>query len=76
MKPPRDIIKHVDIETAQRKRNCSRSRKHEIIGGDICIVIQEGAFSGSKNYCVECGLEILKAAEVRLASLRSTLESY
>jgi hypothetical protein len=74
MRPPRDIIKHVTVEVAKGGRKCHRTREHRIAIGEKCIVVQEGAFSGSKNYCVSCGLEIVVAAEARLISLRVALQ--
>ena len=74
MRAPRDIIKHVDIEVAKDGRKCHRTRAHRVARGEKCLVIQEGAFSGSKNYCVSCGLEIVAAAQARLISLRVALQ--
>jgi len=74
MRAPRDIIKHVGTETAQRKRRCHRNKDHLIAAGDVCIVVRDGAFNGSKNYCVLCASEILAAAQCKLESLRSELK--
>lgn len=73
MRAPRDIIKHVCIEVAKGKRRCHRNREHAIVLGDRCIVVVDGAYKGSKNYCVACGLDILRAAEGKLALLRGDL---
>lgn len=69
MRAPRDILKHVQVETAARKRKCHRNKKHFVSKGEPCLVIKEGAFAGSKNYCVECAMEIINAANSKLLSL-------
>ena len=74
MKAPRDIIKHVGVEVAERGRKCHRNQTHHITRGEKCIVVKEGAFNASKNYCVICALEIVLAAQAKLTSLRCTLE--
>lgn len=73
MKAPRDILKHVSVEVAKAKRKCYRSGKHTIVKDEICIVIQEGNFGGSKNYCVLCAKEILLAAGTKLDSLHAAI---
>lgn len=75
MKAPRDILKHVSIEVAKAKRKCYRTGKHTIVKGEVCIVIQEGNFGGSKNYCISCAREILEAAGTKLDSLHAGLGS-
>lgn len=73
MRAPRDIIKHVSIAVAKGKRRCHRTRDHTIAPGHQCLVIIDGAYKGSKNYCTACGRDILGAAERKLAALRSGL---
>jgi hypothetical protein len=74
MRAPRDILKHVTVEVALAKRVCYRDRKnHAIVKGQKCLVISEGSYGGSKNYCVGCGIEILAAADSRCAALRKEL---
>ncbi len=59
-----------DREEAQ----CHGNRKHQIGSRERCVVIQEGGFSGSKNYCITCARALIIAADVRLKSLSSELE--
>lgn len=73
MRAPRDIIKHVSVETAKARRKCYRSKQHHIAKGQACVVIKEGSFDGSKNYCVACALDIFDAADQRLLILREAL---
>lgn len=73
MKAPRDIVKHVSVENAKAKRKCHRTKAHNIAKGEVCIVIKDGAFGASKNYCLSCAIEILDAASRRLLALRGEL---
>lgn len=70
MKPPRDILKHVSVEIAKARRRCYRDQDHQIVKGERCLVIREGSFGGSKNYCCACAAAILAAAELKQAALR------
>lgn len=65
----RDVLKHVSVEVASRKRKCHRDSKHTISGGTSCLVIKEGMMAGSKNYCSTCAVEILTVAEAKLLQL-------
>lgn len=71
----RDVLTHVTVETAKRKRICHRDRVdgHSIPSGIRCLVIKDAATGGSKNYCLDHGNEILDAAEKRLGGLRTEL---
>lgn len=73
MRAPRDIVKHVSVEIAKAKRKCHRSKQHRIAMGETCVVIKEGSFGSSKNYCAVCAIEILNAADQRLLGLRQEL---
>jgi hypothetical protein len=68
----KQVLKHVGVETAQRKRKCYwKPTKHVIAAGDDCLVISE---AGTKrNYCPECAEPILDAAEDDLDRLRVEL---
>jgi hypothetical protein len=63
----------VSIETAKSKRRCYRDGSHSILRGDRCLVIAEGTFQGSKNYCAICAVEILAAAERKHSSLEKEI---
>lgn len=68
----RDILKHVRVEQAGRKRKCRRhQRTHQIRKGDLCLVIQEG--QDAPNYCTECADEILVLAQTTLNNLQQAL---
>jgi len=69
MAKTRDVLVHVSIDVAIRKRKCHRSKKHGVAAGERCLLIRESSGLGSKNYCVECAKDILDAANRKLSSL-------
>jgi hypothetical protein len=70
----RDILNHLTVENAARKRICHRNRNnHSIEKGERCLVIQDMATRGSKNYCGECAKPILDAAKMRLSALEQEM---
>lgn len=74
MRAPRDVLKHLCVEIAERRRKCDRDAKHAILRGEKCLVIsQSGSFGGSKNYCVQCGQPILAAAGAKHKDLLMAL---
>ena len=50
MRAPRDVLKHVCVEIAERRRKCHRDKNHSISKGEKCLVVVDGSFGGSKNY--------------------------
>lgn len=71
----RDIIIHVDVEIAERRRVCHHNRdKDSISMGRKCLVIREVS-GGRKNYCPQCALEILLKAGKKLALLQQEMQS-
>lgn len=70
----RDILIHLSVETAIRKRKCHRSRgKHGIPRGETFLSVREAGGLGSKNYCKACAKLILDAAGIKLASIAQDL---
>jgi hypothetical protein len=72
----RAVLGHVSVETALRKRNCSRHKAgkaaHPIIKDEPCLVVKDS--DGSKhNYCQESAEEILDLAANDLGVLRKEL---
>ena len=61
------------FETAQRRRQCSRNKGHEISKGDRCLVIKENM--SKSNYCMECAARILRKASKELSQLLGELDS-
>lgn len=70
----RSLLHRIEVRPAGRLSHCARNRKHEILMGELRFVIKDaGPAGGEKGYCVECGNEMLDAAESQLAELRATL---
>jgi hypothetical protein len=71
----RDIVAHVDIEVAERKRICHRNRrKHSVLSGQKCLAIHEHD-GGRKNYCLPCAIEILGKAKAKLFALEQDIQN-
>lgn len=70
------VLGHVSVETAQRRRNCSRHKSgkaaHPISKDEACLVVQD-ADGSMHNYCEESAEEILDLAANDLAALRTAL---
>jgi hypothetical protein len=67
----KDILIHVVVEKAARKRKCHRSRKHAVAAGHVCLVVTDGLYS--RNYCTACAEQMLALASSRLAQLLQQL---
>lgn len=65
MRAPRDLLKHVSVEVAERRRKCHRDKDHSISTGERCLVVAEGSFGGAKNYCSRCAGPILSAVATK-----------
>jgi hypothetical protein len=65
----KDVMRHITIEVAGKKRKCYRQpSKHVIAKGERCLVVADGPQDRS-TYCVTCACEILRLAQVRLTHL-------
>ncbi len=72
----RQVMNGVSVEVAKRQRICYHNRKkHSVAKGESCLVIRDPATGGSKNYCTECGNEILDVATDDLETLKADLNS-
>jgi hypothetical protein len=70
----REILCHVAVEIAEKKRMCHRNRaQHAIVAGAACLVVFGGTRRARKNYCLECGRIILEQARQDLARLSAEL---
>jgi hypothetical protein len=66
------ILKHVRVERARRKRTCGRNRANHVIkAGENCLVVQNG--QDAPNYCLVCGSEVLRVAQLALDELKKDL---
>jgi len=70
----KDVLVHVVVEVAVRKRKCHRSRgKHDIRAGESCLVVRDGL--SPRNYCRDCSTPILEFAASRLTELHRAVNS-
>ncbi len=70
----RDVLRHVRVEIAERKRTCHRKKgEHEIQSGELCLGIYEGSPLRRRNYCRECATPILALAGKQLGELHKKL---
>lgn len=70
----KQVLKSVAVEEAKKKRICHRNRKkHAISGGERCLVVRDPSSGGKRNYCVECGNQVLDVAADDLHALRTDL---
>ena len=67
----RDILVHVCVEIAERRRKCHRSQQHGIQQGDRCLVIRSGPTNSKHNYCQQCAQEILHRADQKLTEIKN-----
>jgi len=67
------LLVSVCFETAQRRRQCSRNKGHEICKGDKCLVIKENM--AKNNYCMECAQLILQKAREDIEGLILELDA-
>lgn len=69
----RDILGHVEIQTAAAKRTCHHNRKkHGITKGQRHLAIFNGD-GERKNYCLLCAMEILNLAETKLLGMKQEI---
>lgn len=64
----KDVLKHLRIEVAGRRRKCNRKKTHTIFKGEACLVVRDGPQSQT-TYCAVCAAEILAKADESLAAL-------
>ena len=64
----KDVLKHLHIEVAGRRRKCNHKKTHTIFKGETCLVVRDGPQSQT-TYCVVCAEEILAKADESLAAL-------
>jgi len=60
------------VETAKKRRRCSRNKGHSIPHGQRCLVIKENM--AKRNYCLECAATIFEKAKKDLAQLAGELQ--
>ena len=70
----RDLLVHVKVETAKRRRKCRRNKRHSILRGHVCLVVVESPPKRYRNYCTVCATDILAQASAKLARLTAEVE--
>jgi hypothetical protein len=70
----RDILKHVSVEKAARKRRCRRDDKRSITKGEQCLVIKTGPTNDPYSYSREHAKAILDRAWAKLENLYVDLD--
>jgi hypothetical protein len=71
----RDILVHVEVQTASGKRKCHhKPKQHSIVKNQKCLAIHDKD-GGRKNYCSVCAMEILSRANQTLAAFYEQISS-
>jgi hypothetical protein len=71
----RDVLLKLEVRTSLRANKCRRNGNHQIRKGDLWLIVTaRGPAARDFGYCVNCGTEMLEAAQaslsVHLAALR------
>jgi hypothetical protein len=74
MPATKDILRHVSIETAGKKRKCYRKSDHSITKGEVCLVVKDGP-QNQRTYCTVCASDILEKAQGNLEKLTAAMSS-
>lgn len=71
----RDIMTHVEVQTASAARICHHNRReHKIAKGQKCLAVH-ASDGGRKNYCFVCATEIIGKAKVKLLALEREISN-
>jgi len=70
----KDILKHVRVDVAGKRRKCNRKRDHVIAKGDACLVVRDGAQRQS-TYCTTCAADILAKADNSLKDIHTHIRT-
>ena len=68
----RDVLVHVSVEKAQRRRSCHRTSK-AIVMGEACLVVKTGPMGSPQSYELQSAKQILDHAIQRLRTLYADL---
>lgn len=69
----KNVLKHLSVEVAGKRRRCYHKRTHEILKGETCLVVHDGP-QKQTTYCAPCADEILARADEVLTGLHTTFE--
>jgi hypothetical protein len=70
----RNILSHVCVETAAKKRRCRREPGRSIVKGERCLVIKTGPTNDPYSYSRQHAKAILDSAWANLESLYADLD--
>lgn len=70
--PVRDLLVGVDVRAAGRRRKCGRNSSHQIVKGELCLVVKRQG-RGERAYCKSCAAAVLDHAESRIENVRAAL---
>ena len=63
----RNILRHVRLEIAKKRRRCHHKAAHKITKGTVCLVVVDER-GGKNNYCSECAKPMLDAVTHQLTA--------
>lgn len=69
----KDLLRHIQLVTAGRGRDCRHNKRHRISKGDLLVEVKEAAFKSPRGYCRTCALEMLEEASLKLVSIKGRL---
>lgn len=73
----RSVLLRLEVRPAGRACNCHGDKRHRILQGQPRLVVKNpGPAAGEDGYCGTCAQVMLEAAQDRLASLQTALNSY
>jgi hypothetical protein len=65
----RDVLLKLEVRTSLRANKCKRNGNHKITKGDLWLIITpRGPAARDFGYCVNCGIEMLEAAQASLSA--------
>jgi hypothetical protein len=71
MPATRNILGHVEIQTAKKKRKCHTNSSHEILPGQKHLAIETNGTR--ENVCLDCAPKVLNVASEYLKLLSTEL---
>ncbi len=70
----KSLLHRVDIEVAQRRRQCKHKSEHVIRQNEISLVIKEGQYE-RRGYCRACGLRMIELTKASLDQMEQQLSA-
>ena len=70
----KSLLHRVDIELAQRRRQCKHESGHIIQQNEISLVLREGQYE-RRVYCRACGLRMIELTRASLDQVQRELSA-